>query len=421
MSIQTEVHLLKQAVNAVALAGGNKTEAARILKVGRNTLRGRIISALRRGIEADATPSLETDETTLAERDRIGMKDRIRDLETQIKTIHRNELTAENVRTIIFGLSAKAPEPPSWMIAPPRKARVTGIPCALWSDWHWGEVVVADQVNGVNEFNLPIAHERLKHLVERTIDLCLNHMTNPKYPGIVVNLGGDMISGEIHDELTETNELPSIPLVLDLFGKLVWAITEMADKFGRVFVPCVVGNHGRTTFRPRMKNRVYSNFDWLLYSMLESHFKANGDDRVVFDIPHGTDAYYQVYGHRYLLTHGDTLGVRGGDGIIGAIGPIIRGDVKVRTSNAQMGQPYDTLLMGHWHQLLPLFPRLCVNGSLKGYDEFAKTALRASPEEPAQALWFNHPERGITCSWPVKLGPKKAAKETSWVSVPEAA
>jgi hypothetical protein len=38
------------------------------------------------------------------------------------------------------------------------------------------------------------------------------------------------------------------------------------------------------------------------------------------------DVHYRVYGVRFLLNHGDMLGVKGGDGIIGAIGPIMRGE-----------------------------------------------------------------------------------------------
>lgn len=413
--------VLKQTVNALAITGGNQVRAAEMLGIARSTLQTRMRAAKLRGVEADDVPSLETDKAALAERDRLAMQDRIRDLETQIKTIHRNELTAENVRRLIFDLSDRAPEPPRWTVKAPKRPSTTGVPSVLWSDWHWGEVVDSNQVNGVNTFDLATAHLRLKRLVERTIDLCFNHMTSPRYPGIVVNLGGDMISGDIHDELTETNELPSMPVLLDLFDKLAWALGVLADAFGRIHVEGVVGNHGRNTHRPRMKNRVYSNFDWLLYSMLEKHFRAAKDDRITFDIPPGTDAYYRVYGHRYLLTHGDALGVKGGDGIIGSLGPILRGDVKVRRQSEAVSQPYDTLLMGHWHQWLPLFPRLCVNGSLKGFDEFAKIALRAPPEEPMQGLWFTHPERGITATWPVKLGEKQDAKGLFWVSVPEAA
>lgn len=423
MPLELTTAQLKQAVNAVALEGGNQSRAARRLRMDRKTLLNRLATARVRGIEPDAEPVLLTDEKTLAQRDRIAAQDRIRELEAEIRAIHREELTAQSVRKAIFGLSeACAIEPPKWVTAPARNThRINGVPSVLWSDWHWGEVVDPLQVNGINSYDLAKAKDRARRLVERTIDLCFEHMTNPTYPGVVVNLGGDMISGDIHDELTETNEVPTMPAFLDLFSKLASMLGLMADRFGRVFVAGVPGNHGRTTKKPRMKNRAFSNFDWLLYTMLEAHFKAAKDDRFAFMIPVGADAAYRVYGHRYLLTHGDNLGVKGGDGIIGALGPILRGDVKIRNSNGQMGQAFDTLLMGHWHQFLPLFPRLCVNGSLKGYDEFAKLALRAAPEEPQQALWFTHPDRGVTCQWPVKLGDKTKGVEREWCSWPKAA
>lgn len=42
-------------------------------------------------------------------------------------------------------------------------------------------------------------------------------MVNPDYPGIVVALAGDMVSGDIHQELKETNEVPTIASVVELF------------------------------------------------------------------------------------------------------------------------------------------------------------------------------------------------------------
>ena len=56
--------------------------------------------------------------------------------------------------------------------------------------------------------------------------------------------------------------------------------------------------------------------------------------------------------------------------MIGALGPIIRGDHRKRSRNAQIDMEYDTMLCGHWHQLIQI-ERLIVNGSLKGYDEYA--------------------------------------------------
>ena len=45
------------------------------------------------------------------------------------------------------------------------------------------------------------------------------------------------------------------------------------------------------------------------------------DPRIRFAIPDGPDCLYQVFNHRYLLTHGDQF--RGGDGLIGCLGPIV--------------------------------------------------------------------------------------------------
>jgi hypothetical protein len=46
---------------------------------------------------------------------------------------------------------------------------------------------------------------------------------------------------------------------------------------------------------------------------------------VQVDIRLSNDVRYYVYVLRFLLNHGDMLAVKGGDGIVGAIGPIMRG------------------------------------------------------------------------------------------------
>lgn len=163
-----------------------------------------------------------------------------------------------------------------------------------------------------------------------------------------------------------------------------------------------------------MKNRVYTNYDWSIYCNLERDFRK--DKRVHIMVPNEADAHFTVYGHRYMLTHGDSLGVKGGDGIIGAIGPIKRGSIKVGTSERAFGRDFDTLVMCHWHQYITL-PGLIVNNALKGFDEYAHLQLRAPYSRPSQALWFTHPEHGITAHWQVYLeGQAKAAQSKEWVS-----
>ena len=368
-------------------------------------------SAARRWVKLAKTRGLTGKELTAEAKLRIALANANRDL----KAAQREADTAERIRTEIYNLAARTPEPPKWLVPATKQHGSRGVPCTIWSDWHYGEVVRPEEIGGVNEFNADVAAARITRLVDTTIDLCFNHMgvATKNYPGIVVMLGGDMLSGDIHEELFATNDRTTQQCINDLTDLIASALERMADAFGRVFVPCVVGNHGRASRKPRMKGRIFTSHEWNIYCNLERYFKR--DDRVRFLIPEETDAYFKVYNHRFLLTHGDSLGVKGGDGIIGAIGPITRGSLKVARSEAQIGRDFDTIVMGHWHQMLWL-PGGIVNGALKGYDEYARLAMRAPYSRPSQALWFVHPEHGITARWEVLLDEEKTATECNdWV------
>lgn len=332
-----------------------------------------------------------------------------------VQALTKDNDTAEKIRQEIFGLAAHTNKPPKWVTTSGGTPGSRGAPIAIWSDWHYGEVVDPDQVGGVNAYNKKIAKERIKRLVDVQVDLCFNHMGRAMatYPGIVVCLGGDMISGDIHEELEITNDRTSHQSVHDLVDYIGAGLEVMASKFGRVFVPCVVGNHGRSTKKFRMKNRVFTSYDWSIYCILEKMFRK--EERIRFMVPNETDANFSVFGHRFLLTHGDNLGVRGGDGIIGALGPIMRGALKTAKSEHQIDRDFDTLLIGHWHQYITL-PGLVVNNALKGYDEYARLALRAPYSRPSQALFFCHPEHGITAHWQMYVEKKRSATDKNWVA-----
>lgn len=396
---------LQDFVNRAAKLGSNKA-AAEEMGLSYAQAKTWSLQAKDRGIVAGGTVPLSTEDKL-----RIANQQLKRDL----AAAQREADTAEKIRLEIYNLAARTPEPPKWLTPAKHPKGSRGVPCTIWSDWHYGEVVRPEEIGGVNEFNAEIAAQRITRLVDTTIDLAYNHMgrAEKEYPGIVVMLGGDMLSGDIHEELFATNDRTTQQCINDLTDLIASALERMADTFGRVFVPCVVGNHGRASRKPRMKGRVYTSHEWNIYCSLERHFRR--DSRIRFLIPGETDAYFKVYGHRFLLTHGDSLGVRGGDGIIGAIGPITRGSLKVARSEAQIGRDFDTIVMGHWHQMLWL-PGGIVNGALKGYDEYARLQMRAPYSRPSQALWFVHPEHGITARWEVLLDEQRSATECNdWV------
>jgi len=402
-------NLLQEAVNAVVLAKGNKSNAARALNIPRTTLISRLEAAEREGTKPTVkSPNLEV---ALAEQ-KVVYDSQIRELKKQLDEAIQQNVTSDYVRKNVFKLGKYKASPPKWLAKSSPATGAPGVPTLFLSDFHYGEVVRPDAVNNLNTFNKKISQLRLRSTVETAIDLCHNHMVNPKYPGIVLALGGDMMSGSIHDELIDTNDGTNIDHVLELFDQLIWTINALADKFGRVFVPTCYGNHSRMYQQYRNKEAAHLSFDWLLYNMLEKHFKNSNDNRIQFQISTGFDTYYKIYDTSYLLTHGDRLGVRGGTGIVGMLGPIARGVQKVRSEYTNFGKSIDYVIMGHYHQYISIKGAI-VNGSLKGYDEYAMSN-RFAFEIPKQALWFTHPQYGVTFQVPViaEQGvPKKTKKE----------
>lgn len=383
---------------------GNLEAAARVTGLSPSTMRYKRGLAKQRGLTA-ATPIRDPLHKLSIEN---------ADLKRQLKERVAEEDTAARIREVIWKLEAHDPKPPKWLSASGKNG-FRGMPMVLASDWHYGEVVRPEEVGGVNEFNSEIAAKRIKRMTNTVIDLAFNHMGRAKtvYPGLVLMYGGDMISGDIHEELMATNDRTPVQCVNDLTDLMGAQVETLASKFGRLHIPCVTGNHGRTGKRMRFKGRVFTSYEWNIYCNLKRDFRHSKN--ITFQIPQQTDAQFTVYGHRYLLTHGDTLGVKGGDGIIGALGPIRRGEIKIRNAESQIGRDFDTIVMGHWHQYLTL-PGLIVNNSLKGFDEFARSALRAPFSRPSQALWFTHPEHGITAHWQVYLEGLTHAEKPAMVS-----
>lgn len=392
---------LQKMVDAVHKHGGH-TQAARVLGLPTATVSNRVIAAEKRGLKPKGA----------APDDPVILKSTIKSLELELKRAQKESADAAAIKSVIGTLRANVEEcrAPKWVASPLAKASSPGVPLLFLSDFHWGEVVHPSQINGVNKFNLAIAHERLHYTVDTAVHLLRILDRDLDYPGIVVPLGGDMISGNIHEELTASNELNTMPTVLDLYGHLIGAITRLADVFGAVFLPCVTGNHGRDTRKIWGKDRHHTSFDWLLYRFLAKHFEA--DKRVTFFIPDSSDALFKIFGTRFNLTHGDQF--RGGDSIIGPLGPLTRGNQKKQARNQSVDLEYDIMICGHWHQYIHL-TRLIVNGSLKGYDEFAYQN-NFGFERPQQALFVVHPRHGVTYRMPVNCEAGVTPKKAAWVS-----
>lgn len=265
----------------------------------------------------------------------------------------------------------------------------------MLSDLHLDEVVDLDEMSGMNEYSRAIAERRLKAVVDGAVRLCHDYVAGVEIDGIVVALNGDILTGDIHDELARTNEAPPMASITHWVPLLASAIRHLADEFGQVFVPCTDGNHDRFYHRIPAKRRAESSLAWVLYNWLAESLRD--DDRITFRVTTAPGQVYPIYSTVFHQTHGD--GFRGGGGIGGIYPPMLKYLLNMDSMWSQNGHVIDCHLLGHWHQY-KTGENFIVNGSMKGYDEYARSKGFAF-EPPRQALAIVTPERGITMQMPV--------------------
>lgn len=318
----------------------------------------------------------------------LGLKS---DLKEAIKLAHTDQKLVEIIQEI---KGKKFNKIPSW-IHKKRKASLHGIPSIFASDWHFDEMVFKEQVGGLNSYNHEIATQRVNNLFNKSLDIFLNTYAKPSYDGIHLIFNGDMVSGNIHEELRETNCQPILKTVFDLSSLIIQNITNVRKEFKKVFVTWTVGNHGRLDKKPRAKNRVFDNYEWLIGQHVAKHFED--DTEVTFLIPESAECIYELYNKRFLQLHGDVF--KGGNGIGGILVPILRGFAKKSQNYSAVGKPIDTMIIGHFHQYIHL-NYLVINGSIKGFDEFSQH-MGFPFQQPQQAAWINHPEHGMIHRTPI--------------------
>lgn len=318
--------------------------------------------------------------------------DLARDLGVLRNKMHR--LTNENKELrkavgLIDAVLYQKPRPPKWLTPKKPKAHhATAL--YLFSDNHFDEVVQASEMRGLNEYNRDIATERLKAWSANAVSYPRDYLTALTWDGAVVALLGDTFSGDIHEELQQTNA-DTLPGSLLYWSEQICAALERLASFhGKVYVCATPGNHGRMSRKPRMKLRARTNFDWLLAKLVERNFK--GDSRFTFDVPESADTTFDIYSTKFYATHGDAA--HGGNGIGGIWPPIMR----LRAKKHQT-ESFDCMILGHWHQYTPT-RRLIVNGAMKGFDEYA-FINGFEFEPPCQAFVVVTPERGITHQAPI--------------------
>lgn len=264
-------------------------------------------------------------------------------------------------------------------------------------DVHWGEEVQPRNTGGMFEYNTEIATKRLDFTIDEGIEIAKDH----KLRGLTVILGGDLVSGAIHDDLNRHNEMMVAEQTVSFAETMYGGLEKLLSAGLQVDVVSVSGNHGRTYFREKgyFKNKQQENYDWMVAKMLEAHGKKQrGLD---FTIPDTVWALVEVAGRRFLTMHGDTNKQQNSMGIsFYAVEKEMR-RLKTMIIDETMPMHHD-VISHHRHQqfMVPIGNTMFYNnGALKGPDEYGMMGLR--PPEQAQQQMLIVEEGKVKAHYPI--------------------
>lgn len=246
------------------------------------------------------------------------------------------------------------------------------IPIAFNSDEHYDEEFTLERTGGLNEQNPEIAEEKVCTYVKRLLRLIEREAMDNPVPLVVVPLMGDMIAGELHAKSERESRMT--PHEAARFARRMKRIifdSLLASDIPRILVPCVDGNHGRSTAKrtPGLNQRYSHEHD--VYLDLAEHYFDKGEKRIEFYIPERDFVDLEIWpGFRLCITHGDT--VKGGGGIGGIAPSLLRAVGRWRRAC-----PADLYGLGHHHTLVDL-GSVAMNPCGVGYSPFA-AALGLDP------------------------------------------
>ena len=284
----------------------------------------------------------------------------------------------------------KAIEPRPIQYTPGKLTRVESpVSCVLLlSDWHIGCVIDGDEIEGFNDFSHKIAQRRVTSLVEKVLAWVTLHRAVYKVDEISIILVGDLISGDIHDELKVTNEFPVPVQIVNAAVLVSEAIAACAPHFKSVKVEFLVpDNHSRLTKKPQFKQSGLNSYNYLVGWIAQQ--RVSKLRNVHFNLMTSIKQVVHVQKMRYLLLHGN--GIKGWSGF-----PYYGIDRQAsREAIARMKKPvgthFDKIVLGHFHA--PLWhPKWVIGGSLSGTDELDHSCGREA--EPCQVAWFVHAKHG---------------------------
>jgi len=285
------------------------------------------------------------------------------------------------------------------------------------TDTHVGDRVTFDQTTGINEYNVDIFNKRLYGWTEQIILLANYRRNIADVEELVIPMLGDMVSGDIHEELARTNIGNCMEQMINGAFLISQSLMALSQHFTKVRVAGVVGNHGRMTRKIPSKDK-YMDWDYMLYQWIAA-FCAE-QPNISFHIPKNFSTIINVANRNILIMHGDSISGGGTSASFTRMVGQMRGMQQQNQSWEDM-QRFDDIMIGHFHRIDEYdigTGAMYICGTMKGSDEFTTNRLHVS-SPPKHLITYWHPDHGNVSKEIIRLDKFDAGSGMFSSTVPE--
>lgn len=222
-------------------------------------------------------------------------------------------------------------------------------------------------------FDINVFEERIKSMFDKMLDFKSVINRSYRMPDIHLMFLGDILDGEeIYAGQGYDVELivdEAMDRALDIFTA---QITRLMDRFEKVYIYGVAGNHGRANRRGR------TNWDIIFYKRLKDRFSMIEDVEInIGDWKYIAD----IRGWKYLLIHGDQIYMYQNIPTYGII------QKAMRWYTGGLDEQFDVVCLGHFHTFFRFdwnnISIFCNGTLLTGDDYTEKLGLR-----PQTKFWY---------------------------------
>jgi transcriptional regulator with XRE-family HTH domain len=267
----------------------------------------------------------------------------------------------------------------------------------MLSDSHCDQVITPEEVDGLEDFDFPVAARRAEVLVEELLKFALVSLKGFRFRKLVILGLGDYTGGDIHGAANRsyfgcsfTNDLAIAQLFAQMFR-------ELAAHFETVEILSVVGNHGRLTDKIEFhKESVSANHDTLIMKIAEVHCAMVPN--ITFEFPAGLSTIKEINGWNFFCHHGH--------GKKGSAETWARAKRKSQTIVPLHKGAVHYFCSGHFHTegqvTVSGGATMLGNGAWPGCDQYSYQNIDEAGT-PSQTIFGVHKRNGVTWRLPIQL------------------